>query len=542
MRAERVAGPCPRPGEVWFAAPISLRAEVAAFASGNGLAPGPIRTSSILIPSGPCKNKLREHLVPDGVWMLTKPHWDALEAWLGADGAVERPVVARQDGAFVELLPPEFILRAFSPSLLRSPPDPATGEQLAAHPELTGAPLPASGSVAPLPADVCSVISMPSKAATAELARRALVDAAAGASASPGAIVLILDLGGAGWRQLAAEPAGQTLEGARLRRALATPEGAAAVERLALRVSANWPAPGGAAPRGSAVRGLMNLGNTCFFNSAVQCLLATQPLVRYLLEQRHHLETNIDNPLGQGGALAATFAALAQDVWDGMGLLDGPPDAGDAQVPGEAGAISEPGGAAGGTGPSSGVLGERTSGRPARPPQAPHQRALVPSVLKAVIARFAPQFAGFGQQDSQELTAFLLDGIHEDLNRVLEKPPTEAPTGDDSADDAELATRSWETHLRRNQSVIVDLFQGQLRSRLECPSCGQVSVTSRVFLFHFVIVVVIVVITSIASLGAILGARAVPVRGRFAGTQGRAAHRWKGDAGIGYRRLSASSW
>ena len=45
----RASASCPRPGEVWFAAPISLRAEVAAFASGNGLAPGPIRTSSILV-------------------------------------------------------------------------------------------------------------------------------------------------------------------------------------------------------------------------------------------------------------------------------------------------------------------------------------------------------------------------------------------------------------------------------------------------------------------------------------------------------------
>lgn len=38
------------------------------------------------------------------------------------------------------------------------------------------------------------------------------------------------------------------------------------------------------------------------------------------------------------------------------------------------------------------------------------------------VGRYAPQFVGYAQHDSQELLAFLLDGLHEDLNLVLEKP------------------------------------------------------------------------------------------------------------------------
>lgn len=38
------------------------------------------------------------------------------------------------------------------------------------------------------------------------------------------------------------------------------------------------------------------------------------------------------------------------------------------------------------------------------------------------MGRFAPQFSGYQQQDSQELLAFILDGLHEDLNRVKKKP------------------------------------------------------------------------------------------------------------------------
>ena len=43
--------------------------------------------------------------------------------------------------------------------------------------------------------------------------------------------------------------------------------------------------------------------------------------------------------------------------------------------------------------------------------------AVVPRGFKASLARFAPQFSGYQQHDSQEFLAFLLDGLHEDTNR-----------------------------------------------------------------------------------------------------------------------------
>ena len=36
-----------------------------------------------------------------------------------------------------------------------------------------------------------------------------------------------------------------------------------------------------------------------------------------------------------------------------------------------------------------------------------------PKLFKWQLAKFAPQFSGYAQQDSQELLAFLLDGLHE---------------------------------------------------------------------------------------------------------------------------------
>ena len=47
---------------------------------------------------------------------------------------------------------------------------------------------------------------------------------------------------------------------------------------------------------------------------------------------------------------------------------------------------------------------------------------VVPRNFKMAVGRFAPQFSGYQQHDSQELLTFLLDGLHEDLNRIKKKP------------------------------------------------------------------------------------------------------------------------
>ena len=99
-----------------------------------------------------------------------------------------------------------------------------------------------------------------------------------------------------------------------------------------------------------------------------------------------------------------------------------------------------------------------------------------PREFKQALQRFAPQFSGYQQHDSQELVAFLLDGLHEDLNRVLKKPYVEKPDWEGGGDKelVELANESWQGYMRRNDSVIVDLFQGQYQSTLVCPECSKV--------------------------------------------------------------------
>jgi len=54
--------------------------------------------------------------------------------------------------------------------------------------------------------------------------------------------------------------------------------------------------------------------------------------------------------------------------------------------------------------------------------------------LQWTIGKYAPRFNGFQQHDSQELLAFLLDGLHEDLNRVHDKPYVELKDSDGRPD------------------------------------------------------------------------------------------------------------
>lgn len=102
---------------------------------------------------------------------------------------------------------------------------------------------------------------------------------------------------------------------------------------------------------------------------------------------------------------------------------------------------------------------------------------VVPKEFKQTLGKFAPQFAGYQQQDSQEFMSFLLDGIHEDLNRVQKKPYTEVVEGDGTKPDSQVAQEAWRRHLQRNDSVVVDRCQGLLRSHLTCPHCNHQSVT-----------------------------------------------------------------
>lgn len=61
--------------------------------------------------------------------------------------------------------------------------------------------------------------------------------------------------------------------------------------------------------------GLNNLGNTCYMNSALQCLSNCTPLTNYFINKTYVGEINLMNVLGQQGRVARSYARLLQNLW-----------------------------------------------------------------------------------------------------------------------------------------------------------------------------------------------------------------------------------
>eukprot|EP01112_Ceratiomyxa_fruticulosa_P022803 TRINITY_DN8472_c0_g1_i1.p1 TRINITY_DN8472_c0_g1~~TRINITY_DN8472_c0_g1_i1.p1 ORF type:complete len:568 (-),score=78.39 TRINITY_DN8472_c0_g1_i1:93-1745(-) len=171
------------------------------------------------------------------------------------------------------------------------------------------------------------------------------------------------------------------------------------------------------------IRGLMNLGNTSFMNSALQCALHTQCLVDYFLSGLYRSDINRSNPLGSGGNLCEEFAALMREMWSD----------------------------------------EDSSIKITR--------------FKDAIVGLAPQFAGYQQQNSAEFLSCLLDILSEDLNRILRKPYVTWPTFSETDNQYEAAEESMKKFLFRNMSIIVEKFIFQLKSRVFCPQCSKVYIS-----------------------------------------------------------------
>ena len=166
-----------------------------------------------------------------------------------------------------------------------------------------------------------------------------------------------------------------------------------------------------------------NLGNTCFMNSSIACLSNCTELTYYFLKGDYKRDINEENNLGMRGDLAKSWGELLHQYW------------------------------------------------------VEDTRVGDPSDFKSTIGRKAVRFRGYGQQDSNEFMSVFFFYFNEDLNKTTKKQYIEMKEKGKDESDEDCAKRYWDCNLKRNDSIITDLFCGQFKSTITCPDCGFINIT-----------------------------------------------------------------
>lgn len=75
----------------------------------------------------------------------------------------------------------------------------------------------------------------------------------------------------------------------------------------------------------------------------------------------------------------------------------------------------------------------------------------------------------------------MLETLHEDVNSIFQKPYVQyqeySENGKTRKRDEQIANEYWAGFKKREQSIFIDLFYGQLKSKLTCTKCGYSSLT-----------------------------------------------------------------
>ncbi|CAD8150879.1 unnamed protein product [Paramecium octaurelia] len=171
--------------------------------------------------------------------------------------------------------------------------------------------------------------------------------------------------------------------------------------------------------------GLRNIGNTCFMNSVLQCLLNLPAFNEHFLNGDYLKDLNSKN-----SSVPNEYSKLVSTV--------------------------------------------RST---------PNFQSIAPYGIKSAVENVMPCFRGYAQQDAQEFLVALLDGLSLGLNRVKSKSTYKEMTDNlNGRTLQDLSKEWWDYSKSRENSLVLDYFQGQLLHTIKCSYCNNSSYAFDTFL------------------------------------------------------------
>ena len=173
------------------------------------------------------------------------------------------------------------------------------------------------------------------------------------------------------------------------------------------------------------IKGINNLESNCYMNTAIQCLSNCSELRNYFLFAEPEKQINMNNIKGKKGLSVLSFKQVIEDLWyDNEIILD----------------INK---------------------------------------FKQIMGVCDKKYKNKKHQDVHEFLMFLLNSLHDDLNKV--KDNIKIKKNFWQLDDDLKSKIEWNNFLKKNQSIIIDLFYGLFKSTIICKECNKSNIDFNIF-------------------------------------------------------------